>query len=87
MKALLFMLALAEFGEGTMSPERLGELIDRYGQNVLRTAYLYLKNKQKTTKTPKNPTVSLSSKLSNLKWLWESLKLQPVGQKREWTSF
>jgi len=46
-KALLFVLALAEFGEGTMSPERLGELIDRYGQNVLRTAYLYLKDRQR----------------------------------------
>lgn len=44
---MLFVLALAEFGEGTMSPERLGDLIDRYGQTVLRTAYFYLKDKQK----------------------------------------
>ena len=44
---MLFVLALAEFGEDTMTPEALSALIDRYGQRVLRTAYFYLKDKQR----------------------------------------
>ena len=44
---MLFALALAELTEGGMSPERLEDIVDRYGQTILRTAYLYLKDRQK----------------------------------------
>ena len=44
---MLFALALAELTEGGMSPERLEDIVDRYGQTILRTAYLYLKDRQR----------------------------------------
>lgn len=44
---MLFALALAELTGGGMSPERLEDIVDRYGQTILRTAYLYLKDRQK----------------------------------------
>lgn len=44
---MLFVLALAEFGDDTMRPEELSAIIDRYGQMILRTAYLYLKDRQR----------------------------------------
>jgi len=44
---MLFVLALDEFCDDTMSPETLSAIIDRYGQMILRTAYMYLRDRQK----------------------------------------
>lgn len=44
---MLFVLALADSGDDTMSSEALSEKIDRYGQMILRTAYMYLRDRQR----------------------------------------
>lgn len=44
---MLFVFPLLQFGADTMSPDQLSALIDKYGQTVLRTAYLYLKDQSR----------------------------------------
>ncbi len=44
---MLFVLSLAEFGDDTMSSDELSAIIDKYGQMMLRTAYMYLKDRQR----------------------------------------